>query len=111
VSLGITRKLLFAVAVFIALGAAQAQTPEQTPLKVIVGDGALLFGGENLEADQLKAKLAATGRQSEKILLQIGPTAKTVYIRRAIEAIHGAGFGTIALVGPSGTEIPGVPPI
>ena len=109
--MGAARKLLAAFAVFLALGAVQAQTPEQKPLKVIVGDGELLFGGENLETDQLKAKLAATGRQSEKILLQIGPTAKTVYIHRAIEAIHAAGFGTIALVGPSGTEIPGVPPI
>jgi biopolymer transport protein ExbD len=104
-------RLFAALAVIAALGSALAQTPEQKPLKVIVGDGELLFGGENLDADQLQAKLAATGRQSEKILLQIGPTAKTVYIRRAIAAIHAAGFGNIALVSPSGAEIPGVPPI
>ena len=104
-------RLLAALAVCLTLGVAHAQTPEPSPLKVIVSDGALLFGGQNLEADQLKEKLAATGRQSEKILLQVGPTAKTVYIRRAIAAIHAAGFGNIALVGPSGTEIPGAPPI
>jgi biopolymer transport protein ExbD len=90
---------------------AHAETDPPKPLKVIVGDGELLFGGENLDTDQLRAKLAATGRQSEKILLQIGSTAKTVYIHRAIDAIHAAGFGNIALVGPSGTEIPGEPPI
>jgi biopolymer transport protein ExbD len=105
------RRFLAALAVFTALGSAVAQTPEQKPLKVIVGDGELLFGGENLAADQLQAKLAATGRQSEKILLQIGPTAKTVYIRRAIAAIRAAGFGNIVLVSPSGAEIPGAPPI
>jgi biopolymer transport protein ExbD len=89
----------------------QAQTEPPKPLKVIVGDGELLFGGENLDTDQLRTKLAATGRQAEKILLQVGPTAKTVYIHRAIDAIHAAGFGNIALVGPSGTEIPDEPPI
>ncbi len=90
---------------------AHTQTEPPKPLKVIVSDGELLFGGENLDAGQLRAKLAATGRQSEKILLQVGPTAKTVYIHRAIDAIHAAGFGDIALVGPSGNEIPGEPPI
>ncbi len=106
-----SRGLLAALAICAALGAAIAQTEPPKPLKVIVGDGELLFGGENLDTDQLRAKLAATGRQAEKILLQVGPTAKTVYIHRAIEAIHAAGFGNIALVGPSGTEIPGEPPI
>ncbi len=94
-----------------ALNPANAQTEPPKPLKVIVGDGELLFGGENLDTDRLRAKLAATGRQSEKILLQVGPTAKTVYIHRAIDAIHAAGFGNITLVGPSGTEILGEPPI
>ena len=103
--------LFAALLLFPALGPANAQTDPPKPLKVIVSDGELLFGGENLDADQLRTKLAATGRQSEKILLQIGPTAKTVYIRRAIDAIHAAGFGNIGLVGPSGAEIPGDPPI
>ncbi len=103
--------LLAALLLFPPLGVVHAQTELPKPLKVIVGDGELLFGGENLDTDQLRTKLAATGRQAEKILLQIGPTAKTVYIHRAIDAIHAAGFGNIALVGPSGTEIPGEPPI
>jgi len=107
----ICRHVIAAVLVCAALVSADAQTEAPQPLKVIVRDGELLFGGENLDADQLRIKLAATGRQSEKILLQIGPTAKTVYIHRAIDAIHAAGFGNIALVGPSGTEIPGAPPI
>jgi biopolymer transport protein ExbD len=105
------RRTLLAAFIVIAPLTAQAQTDAPKPLKVIVIDGALLFGDETLDADQLRAKLAATGRQSEKILLQIGPTAKTVYIHRAIDAIHAAGFGNIALVGPSGTEISGEPPI
>jgi biopolymer transport protein ExbD len=106
------RGLLAALAICATLGsAANAQIEPVKPLKVIVSDGELLFGGENLDTDQLRAKLAATGRQSEKILLQVGPTAKTIYIHRAIDAIHAAGFGNIALVGPSGTEIPGEPPI
>jgi biopolymer transport protein ExbD len=107
----LSRGLLAALLIWAALTPAYAQTEAPKPLKVIVGDGELLFGGENLDAEQLRAKLAATGRQSEKILLQVGPTAKTVYIHRAIDAIHAAGFGNIALVGPSGDEIPGEPPI
>jgi biopolymer transport protein ExbD len=103
------RGLLLVVSLLAVTAPTLAQSP--APLKVIVGDGELLFDGQNLDADQLRTRLAATGRQAEKILLQIGPTAKTVYIHRALDAIHAAGFGNIALVGPTGVEIPGEPPI
>lgn len=105
------RSLVVALLLWGAIHPAVAQTSDLKPLKVIVGDAEFLFGGESLDADQLRAKLAATGRQSEKVQLQIGRNAKTVYIHKALDAIHAAGFGTISLVGPSGIEIPGAPPI
>jgi biopolymer transport protein ExbD len=71
-------------------------------LTVTVEDGEVLFQGANLDLDQLKAQLVATGRQKERIYFRMGPHAKTAYIERVIAVIKGAGFSDIAVLPPPG---------
>jgi biopolymer transport protein ExbD len=72
------------------------------PLTVTIEDGEVLFRGANLDLDQLKTQLAATGRQRERIYFRMGPHAKTAYTERVIAVIKAAGFSDIAVLPPPG---------
>jgi biopolymer transport protein ExbD len=89
------------VAVLIAPSTRAVDKPTE-PLTVIVEDGDVLFQGANLDLDQLKTQLAATGRQKERIYFRMGPNAKTAYTQRVVEAIKAAGFADIAVQPPPG---------
>ena len=89
------------VAVLISISANAADKPAE-PLTVIVEDGDVLFQGANLDLDQLKTQLAATGRQKERIYFRMGPNAKTAYTQRVVDAIKAAGFADIAVMPPPG---------
>ena len=88
-------------AVLIAIPARAADKPAE-PLTVIVEDGDVLFQGANLDLDQLKAQLIATGRQKERVYFRMGPNAKTAYTKRVVAAIEAAGFHDIAVMPPPG---------
>jgi biopolymer transport protein ExbD len=87
--------------VLIAIPARAADKPTE-PLTVIIEDGDVLFQGANLDLDQLKAQLIATGRQTERIYFRMGANAKTAYTQRVVEAIKAAGFTDIAVQPPPG---------
>ena len=91
---------IFALLV-IALSARAGNKPAE-PLTVIVEDGDVLFQGANLDLDQLKTQLAATGRQKERIYFRMGPNAKTAYTQSVVDVIKAAGFADIALQPPPG---------
>jgi biopolymer transport protein ExbD len=81
---------------------AHADDKPAEPLTVVVEDGDVLFQGANLDLDQLKAQLAATGRQKERVYFRMGPNAKTAYTQRVVDAIKAAGFADIAVMPPPG---------
>jgi len=92
---------LTAIAVLIAVPL-RADDKSAAPLTIIVEDGDVLFQGANLDLDQLKTELAATGRQKERIYFRMGPNAKTAYTERVVAAIKAAGFTDIAVMPPPG---------
>jgi len=98
----ICRGARLAVVVTLIGGVTRADDKPAEPLTVIVEDGEVLFKGANLDLDQLKAQLAATGRQSERIYFRMGAHAKTAYTQRVVEAIKAAGFADIAVMPPPG---------
>jgi biopolymer transport protein ExbD len=90
-----------AIVILSAIPAHADEKPAE-PLTVIVEDGDVLFQGANLDLDELKIQLIATGRQKERIYFRMGPNAKTAYTQRAVEAIKAAGFTDIAVQPPPG---------
>lgn len=104
---------LVVVALFVGapLRLSRAEDQAPAPLTVIIEDGEVLFQGADLDLDQLKSRLAATGRQKERILFRIGPNAKTVYVKQVIDAIKEAGFADIGMMPPPGLEKAVEPPV
>ena len=83
---------------------ARAGDPAPEQLRITVVDGEVLFRGTNLDLDDLRAALTATGRQSETLYFQIGPNAKSTYISRVLRVVQAAGFSKFAIVGPTSHE-------
>ncbi len=104
--LAILLSLLFAIAPAYA-----ADKTDADRLTVTVRDGEVLFRGADLDVDELRSQLVATGRAGERVYVRIGPGAKSVYIDRVVKAIRAAGFADIAIVGPSGMEKDLDPPV
>jgi biopolymer transport protein ExbD len=102
------RKFALCLAVFTVAVSADASAE---PLTVVVEDGDVLFQGSSLDLDQLKAQLAATGRQKERIYFRMGPNVKTAYTQRVVEAIKAAGFTDIAVIPPPGLGQKPEPPL
>jgi biopolymer transport protein ExbD len=105
-----TGACLAALAVLAAVPLRAEDKPAE-PLTVLVEDGDVLFQGSSLDLDQLKAQLAATGRQKERIYFRMGPNAKTAYTKRVVEAIKAAGFTDIAVMPPAGLGKEPEPPL
>jgi biopolymer transport protein ExbD len=103
------RCLAFFAVLVVALNSAHAQDADR--LIVFIHDGEVLFHGAELDLDQLKAQLTATGKQGSKLYLRIGSSAKSVYVERVVKAVREAGFTDIAILGPSGMEKDLDPPI
>ncbi len=77
---------------------------QNTPLRITVVDGQVLFGGANLDVDELRAALAKAGRQSETLYFQVGPNAKSTYISQVLKAVQATGYAKLAIVGPTAPE-------
>ncbi len=95
--------------IFLAINSAHGEDSDR--LIVFIHDGEVLFHGAELDLDQLKTQLAATGKQGSKLYLRIGSSAKSVYVERVVKAVREAGFTDIAILGPSGMEKDLDPPI
>ena len=93
----------------LAIIRAKAEGESDRPLRIVVRDGVVLFQGANLDVDRLRSALAATGRQMEALTLQVGPNAKSAYIRQVLRAVSEAGFARISITGPLGDAIPAPP--
>jgi len=98
-----------ALAVGLIFSTAYADNPQ--PLTVIIEDGQVLFQGADLDLDELKSKLAATGRQKERVYFRVGPNAKSAYVQRVIDTIKAAGFADIAVMPPPGLGKDPEPPV
>jgi biopolymer transport protein ExbD len=90
---------------------AYAEDKAAPPLTVIIEDGQVLFQGADLDLDELKSKLAATGRQKERVYFRVGPNAKSAYVQRVIDTIKAAGFADIAVMPPPGLGKEAEPPV
>ena len=90
---------------------AQADDKSAPPLTVLIEDGEVQFQGANLDLEQLKSQLAATGRQKERIYFRMGPHAKTAYTERVIDTIKAAGFTDIAVMPPPDLGKEAEPPV
>ncbi len=88
-----------------------AHAAEPDRLIVVIHDGEVVFNGADLDLDQLKAQLTATGKQGARVYLRIGASATSVYVDRVVKAVREAGFADIAIVGPSGMEKDLDPPV
>jgi biopolymer transport protein ExbD len=102
---------LAALAVGLMFSTAHADDKAAPPLTVIIEDGQVLFEGASLDLDQLKTRLAATGRQKERSYFRMGPHAKTAYTERVIDTIKAAGFTDIAVMPPPGLGKGAEPPV
>ncbi len=100
-----------ALAAGLMFSTAQADDKGAPPLTVLIEDGEVVFQGAALDLDQLKAQLAATGRQKERIYFRMGPHAKTAYTERVIDTIKAAGFTDIAVLPPPGLGGGPEPPV
>ena len=78
----------------------RADDPPQ--LRLVVHDGNVSFQGDNLDVEQLQAKLAASGRQTDPLYFQVGANAKSVFISRVLRAVRAAGFTHVVILGPDG---------
>lgn len=100
---------LAALAAGLIFSDAHADAPQ--PLTVIIEDGQVLFQGADLDLDELRMRLAQTGRQKERIYFRAGPNAKSAYVQRVIDTIKAAGFADIAVMPPPGLGKAAEPPV
>jgi biopolymer transport protein ExbD len=103
------RCLALLAVLFVTSSVAHAEEPDR--LTVFIHDGEVLFHGTELDLDQLKTQLTATGKQGARIYLRIGSSAKSVYVDRVVKTVQEAGFTDIAILGPSGMEKDLDPPV
>jgi biopolymer transport protein ExbD len=74
------------------------------PLRIVVVDGQVVFGGANLDLDELRTALASSDHKDETLYFQVGPNAKSTYISQVLKVVKQAGFSKLAIVGPTGPE-------
>jgi biopolymer transport protein ExbD len=99
------------VSLVVLLIFSNAQAADEPLLTVLIQDGQVLFQGADLDLDELKAKLAATGRQKERVYFRVGPNAKSAFVQRVIDTIKAAGFADIAVMPPPGLGKDSEPPV
>ncbi len=100
------RRAAWMLAACLALSAVPtgAQNVPSDALRIVVVDGQVLFRGANLDIEELRAALAKTGRQSETLYFQVGPNAKSAYLRQVLQALKDAGFSKLSILGPTSSS-------